>query len=613
MTTILDLPEDVTRRYIFSRLAPPDLLRCDSTCAAWRSALRADEESTWLASLSLAYDEPEKPPHRLEHAPAPAPVRVAYARRAEEMGGWRALAAARARVERLTSKLILDPDVGDVWHLDEKARLHPDTYVWTTDVWTKARRLFADAESRAWAICAARSSRLGCEDPPRAIAPEETHMGYVDFTRADPPPEDVSARERRRLRRRRYETIVSLVSAEARAGIADALKPPAEDMRVWRPRSTSYQSHVVACVERAAAHLSTLLWDGRVERDFRGDGAPYVGGRDARSAHRVDPDAVAAALDKLGAEFKRRLVSANVDPASDPLRAVEMLMEYFSARMRGEEDFSRARDDAGPVGLDAEARFFFERSPLHAGPIPEDAFAALLDPRVPAPVTGGLRLRKPAMGPGAGYYQMRNSSLASVLNQHEGIPITLCVAFCGIARRGGLSPMFLNVGGHFLCAVTLRAADDGSRTVQVVDPFHGTPPFPQNRFELHHPEMLDGETDVAGGVVARLLRNLTNICVARLRPPRDPTRGLAGDDVHSVAGDPGLVHQTLVTHRALIDAMRGVLEGIGWMGSEGEPGFDFSCVLAREIAQNRDDLEKRARAFEAGAFPPDDSGGGVNT
>ena len=231
MTTILDLPEDVTRRYIFSRLAPPDLLRCDSTCAAWRSAVRADEESTWLASLSLAYDEPEKPPHRLEHAPAPAPVRVAYARRAEEMGGWRALAAARARVERLTSKLILDPDVGDVWHLDEKARLHPDTYVWTTDVWTKARRLFADAESRAWAICAARSSRLGCEDPPRAIAPEETHMGYVDFTRADPPPEDVSARERRRLRRRRYETIVSLVSAEARAGIADALKPPAEDMR----------------------------------------------------------------------------------------------------------------------------------------------------------------------------------------------------------------------------------------------------------------------------------------------------------------------------------------------------------------------------------------------
>ena len=73
------------------------------------------------------------------------------------------------------------------------------------------------------------------------------------------------------------------------------------------------------------------------------------------------------------------------------------------------------------------------------------------------------------------------------------------------------------------------------------------------------------------------------------------------------------MHQTLVTHRALIDAMRGVLEGIGWMASEGEPGFEFSCALAREIAQNRDDLEKRARAFEAGAFPPDDSGGGVNT
>ena len=586
MTTILDLPEDVTRRYIFSRLAPPDLLRCDSTCAAWRSALRADEESTWLASLSLAYDEPEKPPHRLEHAPAPAPVRVAYARRAGEMGGWRALAAARARVERLTSQLILDPDVGDVWHLDEKAHRYPDA-----DVWTTARRLFADAESRAWAICAARSSRLGCEDPAGAIAPEETHMGYVDFTHADPSPEDVSARERRRLRRRRYEVIVSLVSAEARAGIADALKPPSGDMRFVG----SNQSHVVACVERAAAHLSTLLWDGRVERDFRGDGVPYVGGRDARSAHRVDPDAVDAALDKLGAEFKRRLVSAGVDPASDPLRAVEMLMEYFSARMRG-----RAREDAGPVGLEAEVRFMFERSPLHAGAIPEDAFAALLDPRVPAPVTGGLRLRKPAMGPGAGYYQMRNSSLASVLNQHEGIPITLCVAFCGIARRGGLSPMFLNVSGHFLCAVTLRAADDGSRTVQVVDPFDDARPASRNRFELDSSQSLEGEAVVPGEIVARLLRNLTNICAARLRPPGGD---VADIDSQSVAGDLGMVHQTLVTYRALIDGMRALQEGVGRETEPSDGQLWLADSLALEIQSHSIKLGERVKAFEAGEYP----------
>ena len=173
--------------------------------------------------------------------------------------------------------------------------------------------------------------------------------------------------------------------------------------------------------------------------------------------------------------------------------------------------------------------------------------------------------------------------------------------------------MFLNVSGHFLCAVTLRAAADGSRTVQVMDPFHGAPPFPRNRFELDRREMLEGETEVAGDVVARLLRNLTNICVARLRLPRDPTQGLAGDDVQSVAGDPGLVHQTLVTHRALIDAMRGVWEGIGWMGSEGEPGFELVMALGREIAQNRRDLAERALAFEAGAFPPGDSGGGANT
>ena len=87
--------------------------------------------------------------------------------------------------------------------------------------------------------------------------------------------------------------------------------------------------------------------------------------------------------------------------------------------------------------------------------------------------------------------------------------------------------------------------------------------------------------------------------------PARPDAWSRGDDVHSVAGDPGLVHQTLVTHRALIDAMRGVLEGIGWMASEGEPGFEFSCAPARET-RRIETTPRSARALEAGAFPPDD-------
>ena len=551
MTSILDLPEDVTRRYIFSRLAPPDLARCESTCAAWRSAVRADEAATWLASLSFAYDPPEKPPHRLEHAPAPAPVRVAYARRAQELGGWRALAAKRARVERLTSELIRGSGMEDVWRLPTHVSIF-------SDVWTIARRRFADAESRAWAIAAARSSRLGSELPPDSIDPKDTWHGYVDFKCEDPTPDDTAARERRRWRRRRYEIIASLVAVDAKKGIADALgvhAPPVSS------RSPAYQSYVVASVERAAAHISALVWDGWVERDFRGDGVAYVGGVDADSAHSVDPDAVVAALDKLGAEFKRR--------------------------------------------LDAESRYHFERSVNFTGEVPEDAFAALLDPRVPAPLTGGLRLHKPV---GGEYYFMRNSSLASVLNLHHGIPITLCIAYCGIARRGGLRPMFLNAGGHFLCAVMLRDAADGSRTVQVVDPFnpfYGTEVSPQNRFELDRREMLEGETDCPGDVVARLLRNLTNICVARTPlPPGKPRDELETETAaRSVAGNLGLVHQTLVTHRALIDAMHGVCEGIGWMASEEEPGFGLYVALGHERQQHRNILAERSEAFEAGVYP----------
>ena len=603
MTSILDLPEDVTRRYIFSRLAPPDLARCESTCAAWRSAVKADEATTWLASLSFAYDPPEKPPHRLEHAPAPAPVRVAYARRAQELGGWRALAAKRARVERLTSELIRDPDVEDVMSLPGKKTSvsifgGPDF----GDVWTIARRRFADAESRAWAIAAARSSRLGSELTPDSIDPKDTWHGYVDFKCEDPTPDDTAARERRRWLRRRYEIIASLVAVDAKKGIADALgvhAPPVSS------RSPAYQSYVVASVERAAAHISELVWDGWVERDFRGDGVAYVGGLDADNAHSVDPDAVVAALDKLGAEFKRRLDVAGVDPDASPLRAMEVLGEYFSERMTGEEELARARDENGPVGVDAESRYFFERSVNFTGEVPEDAFAALLDPRVPAPLTGGLRLHKPV---GGEYYFMRNSSLASVLNLHHGIPITLCIAYCGIARRGGLRPMFLNAGGHFLCAVMLRDAADGSRTVQVVDPFnpfYGTEVSPQNRFELDRREMLEGETDCPGDVVARLLRNLTNICVARTPlPPGKPRDELETETAaRSVAGNLGLVHQTLVTHRALIDAMHGVCEGIGWMASEEEPGFGLYVALGHEIRQHRNILAERSEAFEAGVYP----------
>ena len=81
---------------------------------------------------------------------------------------------------------------------------------------------------------------------------------------------------------------------------------------------------------------------------------------------------------------------------------------------------------------------------------------------------------------------------------------------------------------------TSRAADAGSRTVQVVDPFHGTPPFPSAP-ELHHPEMLEGETRASRGRTAGRLRDLEHLRraaqgAAAIIHVRDGLGGVSGRD-----------------------------------------------------------------------------------
>lgn len=68
------------------------------------------------------------------------------------------------------------------------------------------------------------------------------------------------------------------------------------------------------------------------------------------------------------------------------------------------------------------------------------------------------------------YYDPRNSLLDEVIGRRLGIPITLALVYCELARRAGVRARGISFPGHFL--VRLDAAGD-EKDPLVVDPFYG--------------------------------------------------------------------------------------------------------------------------------------------
>jgi regulator of sirC expression with transglutaminase-like and TPR domain len=69
------------------------------------------------------------------------------------------------------------------------------------------------------------------------------------------------------------------------------------------------------------------------------------------------------------------------------------------------------------------------------------------------------------------YYDPKNSLLNDVLAKKLGIPITLSIVWCAMARKGGLIARGIAFPGHFLVRVDASLA--ASDTPIVVDPFDG--------------------------------------------------------------------------------------------------------------------------------------------
>lgn len=68
------------------------------------------------------------------------------------------------------------------------------------------------------------------------------------------------------------------------------------------------------------------------------------------------------------------------------------------------------------------------------------------------------------------YYDPRNSLLDEVIDRRLGIPITLALVYCELARRAGVRARGISFPGHFL--VRLDEAGEASEPL-VVDPFYG--------------------------------------------------------------------------------------------------------------------------------------------
>ncbi|HEX9296999.1 MAG TPA: tetratricopeptide repeat protein [Polyangiaceae bacterium] len=70
------------------------------------------------------------------------------------------------------------------------------------------------------------------------------------------------------------------------------------------------------------------------------------------------------------------------------------------------------------------------------------------------------------------YYDPRNSLLPDVLERRLGIPITLALVYCEIAKRVGVPARGVSFPGHFLVRIE-RRGEERDRPPVVIDPFFG--------------------------------------------------------------------------------------------------------------------------------------------
>jgi regulator of sirC expression with transglutaminase-like and TPR domain len=131
------------------------------------------------------------------------------------------------------------------------------------------------------------------------------------------------------------------------------------------------------------------------------------------------------------------------------------------------------------------------------------------------------------------YYDLRNSQISHVLASRRGLPITLSLVYCEVARRLGIHAYGVGLPGHFLIRVestpfrlgaatalarTTRAGLDAGVVPVLFDPFHGGETIGMTELQdlvrraddnILTAEML--QPMGVRGILARTLQNMRNV------------------------------------------------------------------------------------------------------
>jgi len=175
------------------------------------------------------------------------------------------------------------------------------------------------------------------------------------------------------------------------------------------------------------------------------------------------------------------------------------------------------------------------------------------------------------------YYHRSNSYLNEVLDDREGLPITLSVLYMELGRRIGLDIQGVGLPGHFIVKhVPARPSDSAAE--QLIDVFDGGKPLSRDDAEKLVGEKLTDEHLAATKRRAILVRMLSNL-LGLAQAENDARAALRyADAIVAVAPDAGSYRAARAVLRAQTKRLKGALADCDWLLKERPDGVDLDRV-----------------------------------